>query len=146
MIIRTLDDQTLPVYGDGCQVRNWLFVENTCAALMLVLQRGNLGETYNISGGHECRDIDIGRAILAALGKSERLIHYVPDRPGHDRRYGIDDTKIRRLGFSPAGSFAEHLDATISWYARHREWWLPLVHDAEYRDFESAWYGNPTER
>ncbi|BDG60366.1 dTDP-glucose 4,6-dehydratase [Caldinitratiruptor microaerophilus] len=127
-ITRALADEYLPVYGDGLNVRDWLYVEDHCAALELVLLHGRPGAVYNIGGGNERTNLEITRRILAELGKPESLIRFVPDRPGHDRRYAMDATKIRReLGWEPRHSFEEGLRRTIDWYLTHRDWWEPLL-------------------
>lgn len=118
MILKALDNQLLPVYGDGMQIRDWIHVKDHCAAILLVLQKGVLGEVYNVGGGNERANIDIVRAILKALGKDETLINYVQDRLGHDRRYAIDSTKIENeLGYKGRFDFEEGLIDTIRWYS-----------------------------
>jgi dTDP-glucose 4,6-dehydratase len=140
MIVNALHDEPLPVYGDGGNVRDWLHVEDHCAALLLALERGRRGETYNIGGGAERPNLAIVRGILARLGKPESLIRYVKDRPGHDRRYAIDPTKAKReLGWEPAHGFERGLDETISWYLEHRGWWKRVM-SGEYRRFYDEQY------
>ena len=117
MINKALNNEPLPIYGDGLQVRDWLFVDDHCLAIDAVIQKGRIGEVYNIGGNCEMPNIEIVKHILFALGKSEDLIAYVADRPGHDRRYAIDASKItNELGWSPATSFEEGIKATIDWY------------------------------
>lgn len=133
MILRSLDDQPLPVYGDGGQVRDWLYVKDHCAAIEAVLQRGRPGEVYNIGGNNEKTNMQIIEQILAATGKSRELITHVQDRPGHDRRYAIDSAKImRELGWQPACTFEEGLEKTIRWYMEHRTW-LDHIASGEYQ-------------
>lgn len=121
MITNALEDRPLPVYGDGMNVRDWLHVEDHCSAIDLVLHHGRDGEVYNIGGNNERRNIDIVRLILRELGKDESLIRFVEDRPGHDRRYAIDATRIRNeLGWKPRYSFREGIRETINWYIRNR--------------------------
>lgn len=123
MICRALEDQHLPVYGDGLQVRDWLHVQDHCRAIAAVLERGRAGEVYNIGGHSEKTNLEIVRLILRELGKPESLITYVTDRPGHDRRYAIDNTKITaQLGWTPTRTFEEGMRETILWYRDHPEW------------------------
>ncbi len=123
MILNALADKPLPVYGDGLYVRDWLHVEDHCAAVLAVLDAGRAGEVYNIGGNNEWKNIDIVKMILQTLGKPERLISFVKDRPGHDRRYAIDAGRIReQLGWTPAHTFERGLAETIEWYVGHPEW------------------------
>ncbi len=123
MIHNCLRDQPLPVYGDGMQVRDWLYVEDHCSAICAVLERGKVGEVYNIGGNNEKTNIEIVRLLLRSLGKREELINYVKDRPGHDRRYAIDNGKITaQLGWAPAYSFEQGMEYTIRWYRENQEW------------------------
>jgi dTDP-glucose 4,6-dehydratase len=127
-IIKALAGQPLPVYGDGLAVRDWLHVEDHCRALDLVLDAGRPGEVYNIGGSCERTNLEITTAILAHLGKPPSLIRFVPDRPGHDRRYAVDWGKINReLGWRPERSLAEGLAATVGWYLARRDWWEKLL-------------------
>ncbi len=125
-ITNAMEDVKLPLYGDGMNVRDWLFVTDNCAGIALVLEKGVPGEVYNIGGGQERANIEITRAILSALGKPESLIEYVTDRPGHDRRYSLDFSKIRSLGYSPRTDFDAMLSETVRWYVDNRSWWQPL--------------------
>ncbi|MCL2508223.1 MAG: dTDP-glucose 4,6-dehydratase [Oscillospiraceae bacterium] len=123
MISRALDDRKLPVYGKGVNVRDWLFVTDHCAAVDLILQSGRPGEVYNIGGSCEKRNIDVVRVILQKLSKGEELIEYVADRAGHDLRYAIDASKIKReLGWEPTVDFERGMDATVKWYAENQNW------------------------
>ncbi len=127
MIINALHDKPLPVYGEGLNVRDWLYVEDHCKAVELILRDGKAGEVYNIGGHNEMRNIDIVRSICRALGKPESLITHVPDRKGHDLRYAINPEKMRwELGWHPETPFSEGMQQTIQWYLTHREWWEPL--------------------
>ena len=127
-IIKALAGQPLPVYGDGLAVRDWLHVEDHCRALDLVLDAGRPGEVYNIGGSSERTNLEITTAILACLGKPSSLIRFVPDRPGHDRRYAVDWGKIHReLGWRPERSLEEGLAATVGWYLARRDWWEKLL-------------------
>ena len=125
-VTNAIDDQPLPLYGDGRQVRDWLYVLDHCAALDLVLHKGQPGEVYNVGGGHELQNVELTRRILALLGKPETLIRPVADRPGHDRRYAVDTAKLRALGWAPMFAFDDALAATVDWYRMHEAWWRPL--------------------
>ena len=141
MIANALNDKPLPVYGDGANVRDWLHVEDHCAALLLALEKGKAGEVYNIGGGAERKNIEIVRGILAMLGKPESLIKYVQDRPGHDRRYAIDPSKIRaELGWKQARTFEDGLSQTVKWYVENRAWWERVTSGA-YRQYFESQYG-----
>ena len=140
-----LQDRPLPLYGDGLNVRDWIFVEDHCAAVLAVLERGEPGRVYNIGAGNEVTNLDITRLILTELGKSEDLITFVTDRPGHDRRYAIDASRIRRdLGWQPRTAFADALRATIRWYLDHRTWWQ-RIRSGAYREFYRTHYGAEIE-
>lgn len=128
MIIRALRGEKLPVYGDGLNVRDWLHVDDHCAAIDAIVRRGDAGEIYNVGGHNERSNIDVVRTILRLLGKGEELISYVEDRKGHDRRYAIDPAKIGRdLGWQPETSFEDGIRSTIHWYEEHQEWWEDIV-------------------
>jgi dTDP-glucose 4,6-dehydratase len=128
MIIRALEDKPLPVYGDGLNVRDWIHVEDHCAAIFSALIDGKPGEVYNVGSDGEMRNIDVVKMILSHLGKPESLIQYVPDRLGHDRRYAIDSSKARReLEWKPLHHHEQGIIETIDWYVRNREWWEPLL-------------------
>ena len=128
MIVNALHDKLLPVYGDGKNVRDWLYVEDHCHAIDLILQNGRVGEVYNIGGHNEMQNIEIVKLICKELGKSEELITYVADRKGQDRRYAIDPAKIHReLGWLPETTFAEGIKKTINWYLANRTWWEPIL-------------------
>jgi len=134
MIMNALQDQPLPVYGDGLHVRDWLHVEDHCRAVDLVLRKGTAGEVYNVGGNNERTNLEVVRTILRELGKPETLIAFVPDRPGHDRRYAIDASKIRNeLGWTPQYEFAAGIRDTIRWYVVNREW-LDRVKSGAYRE------------
>jgi len=124
MIVNALNDKPLPIYGDGLNIRDWLYVEDHCSAIDLVLHKGEAGEVYNIGGNNERTNIEIVKTILGELGKPESLITYVEDRLGHDRRYGIDASKIRKdLGWEPIYHFDKGIRRTIKWYLDHKDWW-----------------------
>ncbi len=125
-VTNLLEDRKVPLYGDGLNVRDWCFVEDNCAGVDTVLRQGTVGEIYNIGAGNEIPNRTITEAILAVLGKDESMIEPVADRLGHDRRYSIDTTKVRGLGWAPRREFAEALEATVAWYVDNRWWWEPL--------------------
>jgi len=139
-ITNALDDQPLPLYGDGRQVRDWLYVRDHCAALDLVLHKGAEGEVYNVGAGAELENIALTRRILDLLGKPERLIQAVTDRPGHDRRYAVDTARLRALGWQPVHTFEAALAATVAWYRAHEAWWRPLK-SGEFRAYYDRQYG-----
>ncbi len=141
MIANALEDRPLPVYGDGRNVRDWLYVEDHCRALDLVLRKGVPGEVYNIGGHNEMENITIIRLLLDLVGKDESLITYVEDRPGHDRRYAIDATRIERdLGWTPTLQFESGIRETVTWYLENRTWW-EKVRSGAYRNYYNAMYG-----
>jgi len=142
MIANALNDKPLPVYGKGENVRDWLYVEDHCKAIDLIIHNGKVGEVYNIGGHNEMTNIDIVKIIIKALGKSEDLITYVTDRAGHDMRYAIDPTKIHtELGWLPETMFAEGIQKTIEWYLNNREWWENII-SGEYQTYYDNMYGN----
>ncbi|WP_311080216.1 dTDP-glucose 4,6-dehydratase [Paenibacillus polymyxa] len=142
MISRALSDQQLPVYGDGLNIRDWLYVEDHCSAIDLVIHQGKLGEVYNIGGNNERTNVHIVKTVLEELGKPESLISYVQDRPGHDRRYGIDPTKtMNELGWKPKHSFETGIKETIRWYLDNEEWWT-RIQSGEYQQYYTKQYGS----
>lgn len=142
MIANALEDKPLPVYGDGLHVRDWIYVLDHCAAIDLVLRKGKSGEVYNIGGMYDVPNIEVVRKILKILGKPESLITFVKDRPGHDRRYAMDASKIQReLGWSPSHTFDAALCETIEWYRRNQRW-LERVRSGEYVKYYERMYGN----
>lgn len=142
MISRALSDQKLPVYGDGLNIRDWLYVEDHCSAIDLVIHQGKLGEVYNIGGNNERTNVHIVKTVLEELGKPESLISYVQDRPGHDRRYGIDPTKtMNELGWKPKHSFETGIKETIRWYLDNEEWWT-RIQSGEYQQYYAKQYGS----
>jgi dTDP-glucose 4,6-dehydratase len=139
-VTNALDGETLPVYGDGRQRREWLHAEDHCAAVELVLREGKPGEIYNV-GGEELENIEVTHRILKLTGAGEDLIRYVDDRAGHDRRYSLDDSKVRGLGWTPQHSFSETgLAETVAWYRDNRAWWEPIK-SGEYRRYYDQQYG-----
>ncbi|MCK8489221.1 dTDP-glucose 4,6-dehydratase [Paenibacillus sp. MBLB2552] len=142
MISKALSDAPLPVYGDGLNIRDWLYVEDHCSAIDLVIHQGRDGEVYNIGGNNERTNLHIVRTILEQLGKPESLIKHVEDRPGHDRRYGIDPTKtMKELGWKPKHSFESGIKETIRWYLDNKEWWTQIQTGA-YQEYYAKQYGN----
>jgi dTDP-glucose 4,6-dehydratase len=140
MITNALEDRPLPIYGDGLQVRDWLFVEDHCRAILRVMRRGREGEIYNIGGNCSLTNREVVRRILAFLGKPESLIVHVEDRPGHDRRYALSSEKIQReTGWAPETEFEEGLERTIVWYQQHPDW-VRRVRSGEYRDYYTRNY------
>ncbi len=142
MIANALNDKPLPVYGKGENVRDWLYVEDHCKAIDLIIHNGRVGEVYNIGGHNEMKNIDIVKIICKALDKPESLITYVTDRKGHDMRYAIDPTKIRNeLGWFPETKFADGIQKTIKWYLENREWWENII-NGEYQQYYAKIYEN----
>jgi len=143
MIQQAMDDQPLPVYGDGSQVREWLYVTDCCAAIDTVLHKGVLGQAYNIGANIERKNLDVVRAILRLLGKPDTLIRYVEDRPGHDVRYALDPSKINALGWQAEYTFEMALEETVRWYQNHPEWLAHIKErSAGHREFMREWYGH----
>ena len=142
MISRALADESLPVYGSGENVRDWLYVKDHCSAIDLVMRKGRNGEVYNIGGHNERTNLQVVKTILKELGKPETLITYVKDRPGHDMRYAIDPTKIRsELGWQPETSFDDGIKQTIRWYLDNRMWWEHIL-AGDYRNYYERMYGD----
>jgi len=140
MIINVLNNKKLPVYGDGLNVRDWIYVIDHNKAVELVFEKGKLGEVYNIGASREMKNIDIVKLILKKLGKSDELIEYVKDRPGHDRRYAIDSTKIQtELGWEPTFQFEQAIDQTIDWYLSNKNWWERII-SGEYQEYYDTQY------
>ena len=140
MITNALDGKQLPIYGDGLNVRDWLYVKDHCAAIHVVLRKGKHGEVYNIGGDNEWKNIDIVKLLLKKLGKSENLISYVKDRAGHDRRYAIDASKIKKeLSWKPQVTFEQGLQETIDWYLAHESWWRRII-SGEYQEYYKKMY------
>lgn len=140
-ITNALEDKPLPVYGDGQQVRDWIYVLDHCEGIDVVLHHGEPGQAYNIGGGNERTNLEITKRILALLNKPESLIKFVADRPGHDRRYSLDCSKIRKLGWSPRHPFEEGMERTVAWYVENQEWWRKIKeHQADFKEFTSKWY------
>jgi len=140
MIINALNNKPLPVYGDGMNVRDWIYVEDHCEAILKVFEKGRIGEVYNIGAENEKPNIEIVKLILKELGKDESLITYVKDRPGHDRRYAIDATKIKtELGWKPSHTFETAIKETINWYIENQSWWKEII-SGDYLNYYKKWY------
>jgi dTDP-glucose 4,6-dehydratase len=145
MIANAMNDERLPVYGDGGNVRDWIYVEDHCRAIWLAFENGRSGEAYNIGARNERRNIDVVRSLLDALGKPHGLIEFVTDRPGHDRRYAIDAAKCEdELGWKPQTTWEEGLQKTINWY-RENQAWVNHIRNGEYREYYRAMYGKSLE-
>jgi dTDP-glucose 4,6-dehydratase len=141
-ILNALHGDPLPVYGDGRQVRNWLYVEDFARAIHLVLEKGAPGEAYNVGGPDECENIEVVKRIVELTGADESLIEYVKDRLGHDRRYSLASDKVRELGWEAQTHFAEGLERTVQWYRDNEPWWAP-IRSGEYRAYYEQQYGRP---
>ena len=141
-VTNALRDESLPLYGDGRNVRDWLHVADHCRAVLFLLDRGAAGEVYNVGGGNERENLEITHAVLRLLGKPATLIRPVEDRVGHDRRYSLDASKLRRLGWAPQVPFEKGLAETVRWYVEHEAWWRPIKdHDGEFRRYYEEQYG-----
>lgn len=138
-ITNLLEGKKVPVYGDGQQVRDWLYVLDNCSGIDFVMHYGKIGQVYNISGGNERTNLEITQMILQKLSKSEDWIEYVQDRPGHDRRYSLDSCKLRNLGWRPRYDFKQAMEETIEWYVDNKEWWQPLK-SGEYLEYYKQQY------
>lgn len=140
-VTNALDDRPLPLYGDGLNVRDWLHVDDHCRALDLLIERGRPGETYNVGGGAEVTNLDLTHRILNLLDRPASLVDPVADRPGHDRRYRLDDAKLRALGWEPRTAFETGLAATVDWYRKNEGWWRPIKEDgAAWRAYHDRQY------
>jgi dTDP-glucose 4,6-dehydratase len=139
-VLNALAGDPLPVYGDGMQVRNWLYVEDCCAAIDAVLERGEPGEVYNVGGPDELPNIEVVRGILGLIGRDESQIEYVKDRPGHDRRYSLSAARLEALGWKATVRFDEGIERTVAWY-RENEWWWEPIRSGEYREYYERQYG-----
>ncbi len=142
MISNALEERELPVYGDGSNVRDWIYVEDHCRAILAVLEKGQSGDVYNIGSDNEWKNLDIVKLVLSKLDRPESLIRFVKDRPGHDLRYAIDNAKIEgELGWKPEVSFEDGIEKTIRWYLDHRDWWEKIKSGA-YRNYYETQYGS----
>jgi dTDP-glucose 4,6-dehydratase len=140
-VTNAIEGKQLPLYGDGRQIRDWLHVDDHCAGIELVLREGAPGEAYNVGGGAERENIDVANAILALLGADPALLEHVADRPGHDRRYALDTSKLRALGWRAAVGFEDGLSATVDWYRDNRDWWEPIK-TGEFREYYERQYAS----
>ena len=139
-VTNAIDDMPLPLYGDGLNVRDWLHVEDHCRGIQVAIDKGEPGEVYNVGAGNQHTNIEITRSILGHLGKSEDLIRYVNDRPGHDRRYAVDSSRIKALGWKPQKEFMQGIKETVDWYVKNEWWWRPL-RSGEYLEYYNKQYG-----
>ena len=139
-IINAINNEALPLYGKGKQVRDWLYVDDHCSAIDLVIHVGRAGEIYNVGGGNEKENIEIVRELLGLLGKSENLIRLVQDRPGHDFRYSINTDKIQELGWQPSHDIDSSLSDTVRWYVKNEWWWRPIIESPLYLKYFSQQY------
>jgi dTDP-glucose 4,6-dehydratase len=140
-VTNAIDGQPVPLYGDGLNVRDWLHVLDHCRAVDVVIERGEVGQVYNIGGGNEVANVDLTRRILGLLGRPESLIHPVTDRPGHDRRYSLDTTKLRGLGWQPQADFTSGLEETVDWYRQNEWWWRPVKQgDPAFKEYYARQY------
>jgi dTDP-glucose 4,6-dehydratase len=140
-VTNALEDKPVPVYGDGMQVRDWIYVLDHCEGIDVALHKGEPGEVYNLGGGNERANLEITKLILNLLGKPESLIKFVKDRPGHDRRYSIDSAKMRELGWFPRHEFEDAVESTVRWYVENEPWWRKIKEkQAEYQEFTRKWY------
>ena len=141
-VANAIDDKPLPVYGDGKQIRDWLHVLDHCSGIDTVIEKGEPGEIYNIGGDNEHTNIEITHLILEIVGKPEDLIKHVEDRPGHDRRYSVDSTRLLKLGWERTHDFATAMPDTIRWYMDNQPWWRTIIESAEHKRFSEKWYSN----
>jgi dTDP-glucose 4,6-dehydratase len=136
-----LDELPVPVYGDGRQARDFIWVEDHCSGIELVLDKGEAGEIYNVGGGHEIENLETTRRLLELTGRDESFVTHVTDRLGHDRRYALDCSKLRALGWKPDTSFAEGLERTVAWYGERRDWWEPIKRGDVFESYRARQYG-----
>ncbi|MFQ3548392.1 MAG: dTDP-glucose 4,6-dehydratase [Armatimonadota bacterium] len=141
-VSNAIDNKPLPVYGDGMQIRDWLHVTDHCSGVLCALEKGEAGEIYNIGGDNNRTNIEVIKIILEVTGRDESLIKYVEDRPGHDRRYCLDSSKLLSLGWDRKIKFEEALPETIKWYIENESWWRNIKEGKEYQEFSSKWYAN----
>ncbi|NUL81102.1 MAG: dTDP-glucose 4,6-dehydratase [Armatimonadetes bacterium] len=140
-VSNAIEGKPLPLYGDGRQRRDWLYVDDHCSGILTAWQKGKPGEAYNIGGGNERENIEIARRLLTVLGKPESLIKSVADRPGHDRRYALNSDKLKALGWAPKADFESAFEETVRWYAENRDWWKAIKErQPEFKQFADAWY------
>jgi dTDP-glucose 4,6-dehydratase len=151
LITNAIDDMPLPIYGDGMQIRDWLFVEDHCSAIEFLIEHGMAGEIYNITANQEMHNIEVARLILKLLGKPMSLIKYVADRPGHDRRYSMDGRKLHSLGWKPKYTFEDGLRITVDWYLSNEWWWRKIRQEQSFKEYykrmyeQRLWFDTPEE-
>jgi dTDP-glucose 4,6-dehydratase len=138
LILRALHDKSLPLYGDGKQVRDWIYVEDNCEAIDVIMRKGESGEIYNVASGVEHTNLEVASLILEALDKPGSLIRFVSDRPGHDRRYSLNIDKVKKIGWKPKHGFRKALRKTTTWYADNEWWWQPLLKD-KFVQLDAPW-------
>ena len=141
-ITNAIDELPLPVYGDGSQVRDHLYVEDHCSAIDLVLHQGEIGEIYNVGGENDATGLEVAKVILKRLGKDESLLQFVTDRSGHDQRYALDSSKVQALGWQPASDFRVAMERTVDWYVENESWWREIKERQDYKDYYQRNYGN----
>ena len=141
-ITNAVDDLPLPVYGDGSQVRDHLYVEDHCSAIDLVLHEGEIGEVYNVGGENAATGLEVAKVILQRLGKGESLLQFVADRSGHDQRYALDSSKVQALGWKPSNDFRAAMQRTVDWYVENESWWREIKERQDYKDYYQRNYGN----
>jgi dTDP-glucose 4,6-dehydratase len=141
-VTNAIEDAPLPLYGDGLQKRDWLFVEDHCSGVLRAGEKGEAGEAYNIGGGNERTNFEITHKVLEVLGKPESLIKHVADRPGHDRRYALDCERIKSLGWQAEYAFEDAIHRTVEWYRSREDWWRPIKSGEAYREYYGANYGH----
>lgn len=141
-VSNAIDNKQLPVYGDGMQIRDWLHVLDHCSGIETAIEKGEPGEIYNIGGNNQRPNVEIVNMILEVTGKDESLIKHVEDRPGHDRRYALDSTKLLSIGWPRTHDFASGMRETIRWYIEHQDWWRAIIEDKEHKRFSEEWYAN----
>ena len=141
-ITNAIDNVPLPIYGNGLQVRDHLYVEDHCSAIDLVLHQGEVGSAYNIGGENDATGLQVAHAILEHLGKDESLLHFVTDRPGHDQRYALDSSKVQALGWKPKSDFRVAMECTVDWYVENEAWWREIKNRNDYKEYYQRNYGN----
>jgi len=141
-ITNAIDNVPLPIYGNGLQVRDHLYVEDHCSAIDLVLHQGEVGSAYNIGGENDATGLQVAHAILERLGKDESLLHFVTDRPGHDQRYALDSSKVQALGWKPKSDFRVAMECTVDWYVENEAWWREIKNRNDYKEYYQRNYGN----
>ena len=142
MILNACEGKSLPIYGDGGNIRDWLHVEDHCSAIDLVLHEGEIGEVYNVGGENDATGLEVAKVILQRLGKDESLLQFVADRSGHDQRYALDSSKVQALGWKPSNDFRAAMQRTVDWYVENESWWREIKERQDYKDYYQRNYGN----